>query len=139
MVEVAIALPLLLLLLLATAEFGRIISQYNTLTKSTRDACRYVASNAAVGTTRIVNITAQLQTAASNLLVTGNVNGTGSPILPGLAASSVTLRDAGNGYVSVSVSYTYQPMIGSSLPTFGLGSPVSLAFPLNSAVVMRAL
>jgi Flp pilus assembly protein TadG len=139
MVEVAIALPLLLLLLLATAEFGRIISQYNTLTKSTRDACRYVASNAAVGTTRIVNITAQLQTAASNLLVTGNVNGTGSPILPGLAASSVTLRDAGNGYVSISVSYTYQPMIGSSLPTFGLGSPVSLAFPLNSAVVMRAL
>ena len=139
MVEMAIALPLLLLLLLATAEFGRILSQYNALTKSTRDACRYAASNAAIGTTRLVNITPQLQTAASNLLVTGNVNGTGNPILPGLATGSVALSDAGNGYISVSVSYTYQPMIGSALPTFGLGGSISLALPLSAAVTMRAL
>jgi len=139
MVEMVIALPLLLLVLLATAEFGRILSQYNTLTKSTRDACRYAASNAAVGTTRLVNMTPQLQAATSNLLVTGNVNGTGNPILPGLATSSVALSDAGNGYISVSVSYTYQPMIGSALPTFGFGTSISLAFPLGAVVIMRAL
>jgi Flp pilus assembly protein TadG len=138
-VEMAIALPLLLLLMLATAEFGRILSQYNTLTKATRDACRYVASNAAVGTTRVVSITPQLQTNAGNLLVTGNVNGSGSPLLPGLATGSVTVSDAGNGYVRVSVSYTYQPMIGATLPTFGLAGSIPLAIPLSAAVVMRAL
>jgi Flp pilus assembly protein TadG len=139
MVEMAIALPVLLLLLLATAEIGRILSQYNKLTNSTRDACRYAASNAAVGTTRLVNLTPQLQAATSNLLVTGNVNGTGNPILPGLATSSVVLSNAGNGYVSVSVSYTYQPMIGSALPTFGYGSSISWALPLGAVVIMRAL
>lgn len=138
-VEFAIAAPLLLLLLLATAEFGRILSQYNTLTKAVRDACRYVAANAAVGTTRIVNITSQLQTQAGNLVATGNLAGSGTPLLPGLSASNVTVTDAGNGYVSVSASYTYQPMLGSKLNTFGFGAAISLALPLNTAVIMRAL
>jgi Flp pilus assembly protein TadG len=138
-VEFAIALPVLLFLMLATAEFGRILSQYNMLTKSVRDACRYAASNAAPGTAGIVSITPQLQTAVGNLVVTGNAAGTGSALLPGLVVGNVTLSDAGNGFVSVSAAYTYQPMIGATLPTFGFGSPISLALPLNAAVIMRAL
>ncbi len=138
-VEFAIALPLLLLLMLATAEFGRIFSQYNTLTKSVRNACKYVSSKAAAGSTRVVNITAQLQNDAGNLVATGNVNGTGGPLLPGLSSNNVTVSDAGNGYVSVSVSYTYSPMVGATLPTFGFGTPISLSFPLQAAVIMRAL
>jgi Flp pilus assembly protein TadG len=138
-VEAAICLPVLLFLMLSSAELGRVFSQYNTLTKSVRDACRYVAANAAAGTTGIVSITPQLQTAAANLVVTGNVAGTGSALLPNLAAGNVTVSDAGGGFVSVSVAYTYQPMIGATLPTFGFGNPVSLALPLNAAVIMRAL
>lgn len=138
-VEAAIALPVVLFLMLASAELGRVLSQYNTLTKSVRDACRYVASNAAAGTTGIVSITTQLQTAAANLVVTGNVNGTGSALLPGLATGNVTVSDAGGGFVSVSVTYTYQPMIGAKLPTFGFGTSPSLALPLNAAIIMRAL
>jgi len=138
-VEAAIALPVALFLMLAGAELGRVISQYNTLTKTARDACRYVAANAGVGSTGIVSITPQLQTAAANLVVTGNVNGTGNALLPGLAAGNVTVSDLGGGFVSVSVTYTYQPMLGSKLPTFGFGTAASLAVPLNTAIVMRAL
>jgi Flp pilus assembly protein TadG len=138
-VEFTISLPVLLFLMLATAEFGRILSEYNTLTKSVRDAARYLASNAAQGTTGIVNITSTVQTQTTNLVVTGNINGSGSALLPGLSASNVTVSDAGGGYVSVNVSYTYVPMIGSTLPTFGFTSPISLNMPLKAAVIMRAL
>ena len=138
-VELAIALPLLLFMMLATAEFGRIISQYDTLTKSVRDACRYAASNAGVGSTGIVSITPQLTSAVQNLVATGIANTGGSPLLPGLSPSNVTVSDAGNGFVSVSAAYTYQPMIGVTLPSFGFGAPISLAFTLRAAAVMRAL
>ena len=50
-VEFAIVLPLLLVLMFATAELGRLISQYNTLTQSVRDAVRYAAAAAAADST----------------------------------------------------------------------------------------
>lgn len=139
MVEFAITLPFLLLLMLATAELGHLICQYDTLTKAVRDGARYAASTSALGSTGLVSITPQIQAAVANLVATGNVNGSGSVLLPGFSASRVTVSDAGNGYVSVAASYTYEPMIGATLPTFGLGSPISLSFTLNSASVMRAL
>jgi len=139
-VEFAITLPLLLLLMLATAEFGRLFSQYDTLTKSVRDSARYVASKAAVGSTSVVNIDSATALAAQNLAVYGNVNGTGSTLLPGLKAGNITAADAGNGYISVTASYTYSPMLGSSIPTFGLTTkPLSLSFTLNTVVTLRAL
>ena len=138
-VEFAITLPVLLLLMLSIAEFGRMLSQYDTLTKAVRDSCRYVASKAAVGTTSVVSITPQLQGEAGNLVAFGNINGTGTALLSGLVSSNVTVADAGGGYVSVSATYTYSPMIGKTLPTFGLGNPISLNLSLSTAVTMRAL
>ena len=41
-VEMAVVLPLILLLLFVTAEIGRGFMQYNTLTKSVRDSARYL-------------------------------------------------------------------------------------------------
>ena len=148
-VEFAIALPLLLLLLLGTAEVGRLLSQYDTLTKAVRDGARYCASRANSGTQGIVDITrcytADATTtpqtpanATQNLVVFGNWSNSGTAVLPGLVAGNVTVSDAGGGYISVSASYTYQPVIGT-LPTFGLTTPITLAIPLNAAVVMRAL
>lgn len=139
MIEFAIALPVLLLLMLATAEFGRMLSQYNTLTKAVRDGVRYAASTAEAGSTGIVAITPAIATAVANLVATGNVAGSGTPILPGLTAADVTVTDAGNGYVSVSATYAYEPLLGATLPTFGFGNPVSLTLSLNAASVMRAL
>lgn len=139
MVEVALMMPFLLFLLLATAEVARLISQYNILTKSVRDACRYAASNAAVGSTGIVSITPQLSSTVGNLVATGSAGSGGTALLPGLSAANVTVTDAGNGFVSVSATYTYQPMVGSTLPTFGFGAPISLALNFSAAAVMRAL
>ncbi|HET7756476.1 MAG TPA: TadE/TadG family type IV pilus assembly protein, partial [Steroidobacteraceae bacterium] len=84
-VELAIALPLLLLVMLTTAEVGRLLSQYNSLTKSVRGSCRYVAANAAPGTNGLVSISPALRAQAVNLAVFGNVGGTGTALLPGLA------------------------------------------------------
>lgn len=139
-VEFAIALPLLLFLMLAAADLGRLLVEYDTLTKLTRDAARYIAANSAVGTTDVVSISSQTSTAGQNLAVYGNTNGTGTALLPGLQVSNFTVADAGNGYISVTASYMYSPMFGSSIPTFGLTSqPVSMRFALNTVVTLRAL
>lgn len=138
-VELAIALPVLLLLLTATVEVGRLLSEYDTLTKSVRNAARYLAANASLGTTGVVTITAPVQSATANLVVTGNVNGTGRSLLPGLVSGNVTVTNVGAGYVSVSASYTYQPILGATLPTYGNGPAIALGFPLNATTVMRAL
>ena len=138
-VEFAIVLPLLLFLLLATAEVGRLLSEYDTLNKAVRDAARYLAANALAGTTGVVGITPQVQTATINLVVTGNTAGSGSALLPGLAAGNVTVTGLANGYVSVAAAYTYVPMLGPTLPTFGVTAPMSLSVPLNATVVMRPL
>ena len=137
--ELAIALPVLLLLLVATAEVGRLLSQYDTLTKSVRDAARFLASNALGGTTGVVLITPQVQAQTQNLVVTGNINGSGSAILPGLVAANVTVTAVDSTHVSVSAAYPYQPLLGATLPTFGIGSPISFSFPLTATIVMRGL
>jgi Flp pilus assembly protein TadG len=138
-IEFAICAPLLLLLLFATAEVGRLMYQYNTLTKAVRDGVRFAVNEAAVGSTRVVNITPLVRTQTRNLVVSGNVNGAGAPLLPGLSAANVTISNDANGFVTVSAVYTFIPAIGASLPTFGLGAPISLAAPLTATVVMRAL
>ena len=43
-IELALLLPILLLLTLVTTEFGRAILEYNTVVKSVRNATRYLAT-----------------------------------------------------------------------------------------------
>jgi Flp pilus assembly protein TadG len=138
--ELAVALPLLLLVLMATAEFGRMLSQYDALNKAVRDGARYLAANAlaAGGTTGVVTITPALTTATQNLVVKGNTTGAGSALLPNFVAANVTVTNLGNGYVSVSAAYQYVPILGASLPTFGNGS-VNTRVTLNATTVMRPL
>ncbi|HEY0685463.1 MAG TPA: TadE/TadG family type IV pilus assembly protein [Steroidobacter sp.] len=138
-VEFAICIPVLLLLMLATAEIGRMLFQYNTLAKAVRDGARFAATNAAVGTTRIVNIIPTVYSGTRNLVVTGNTAGTGAALLPGLTVNDVTVNDAGNGFVRVAATYNYVPMVGATLPKFGLGDPLDLTVTLPATVVMRAL
>lgn len=140
-IELAISIPLLLLLMLSTAEIGRLLFQYNTLAKAVRDGARFAASNASVNNTRLVNLSAQDLTRTINLVVNGNTAGTGAALLPGLVPGNVqvTENDA-TGFVSVTATYTYVPMMGATLPTFGLSAqPISFAMNLPATVVMRAL
>ncbi len=139
MVELTIALPVLLFMFLATAEFGRALFQYNTLTKSVRDGARHAAQLALLGSTGVVNITNQLQTETNNLVVYANIGGSGATLLPG-PQPTVAVTDAGGGDIQVSASYNYQPMVGAVLPDFGLaGGGIGLTFTLQATVRMRAL
>lgn len=79
LIELALILPLLLLLTFITTEFGRAMFEYNAITKSTRDAVRYLTFQ--TPGTRI--------TEARNLIVYGNPGGTGNPLVRGLTLANV--------------------------------------------------
>jgi hypothetical protein len=82
LVELAIVLPLFMILFAATAEFGRYFYEYTTLAKAARVGARYLV------TAKVDCAQADL---ARNLVVYGNTAGTGSPILPGLLVSNVSI------------------------------------------------
>ena len=139
MVEFAIVLPLILLLIVGVTEMGRAMVRYNALTKSVRDGVRHAAAYALLGSTGTVNIDAQLTNEVRNLVVYGNIAGTGTPILEGLNTSQIQLVDSGGGQVRVDAGYPYQPLTGPTLQTFGFGPGRSLAFTMQASVSMRAL
>lgn len=140
MVELAIALPLLLLLLLAIGEVGRLLFQYNSLLQASRDASRFVAGQAWNRTLGRMELTTALQEQARSLAVYGvPVALAGSqPLVRGLSPAHVAVSVQGSDHVQVSITYPFQPVIGSGLPDFGAGR-VPLAFPLVATTVMRAL
>ena len=139
-VELAIALPFLLFLLLAIGEVGRAIIQYNELTKATRDAARYLANHAAVGSTDVIDIDAELDRTTRELLVYGKPLAGTTPLLPGLDISDVTIVVVDDVHVRVDVDYDYAPTIGGvTMPMFGTGPTFDIAIPLRASVAMRAL
>ena len=79
LVEFALILPLLLILTFFITEFGRAMYQYNSMTKSVRDAARYLS----------MQFPNTQTTQARNLVVYGNLAGTGNPVAIGLTPSHV--------------------------------------------------
>ena len=138
MTEYVLFAPLLVLLMLATAEFGRAMMHYNALTKTLRDSVRFVAENAITNSTQVVNINATTRTQAQNLAVYGNTGGNGSPVLPGLAIADITVTGTLTGDVEVSALYDYQPIF-ASIPALVAGGSISTTFTFDAGVRMRAL
>lgn len=118
-VEFALVLPLLLILTFITTEFGRALYQYNTITKSVRDAARYLSTQTPGSATAISN--------ARKLVVYGNPAGTGSPLAVELDKYStpVVWQTTGSAplinTVTIKVTgYTFVPLITSAFGlTFG--------------------
>ena len=137
--EFAIVLPVLLLLLFGVTELGRALVRYNTLTKSLQDGARYAAARGLLGTTGNVEINAQLETDVRNIVVYGNKAGTGAAVLAGLQPEQIQVIDAGADQIRVDAAYPYQPLFGSALPNFGLGSSINSGFVMQASVSMRAL
>ena len=138
-VEMAVVLPLILLLLFVTAEIGRAFMQYNTLTKSVRDSVRILAAEAVLGQTGLVLIDADLSDTIKSLTVYGDMTGAGIPILPGLTTADVAVTAAATpGDVRVSAVYQYSPIF-TVVPLFGLGNDISPSFTLQAETTMRAL
>ncbi len=141
-VEITLVLPLLLLLLLAVSEVGRILYQYNTLTQAQRDGARYLAMEAIKGSTGVIELdyaTGENADLTRNLIVYGNTAGTGVPLLEGLSTTDITLSVVNPTHIRVDVVYNFTPIWDITLPTFGYGAAIDLSFPLRSSIVMRAL
>ena len=87
-VEFGILLIPLILIAFGTTEFGRAIYQYNTLTKATRDATRFLsrhdstASDYPVDDARCLVVYGRLCTGGSSV-----------PLVPGLTTSMVRICD----------------------------------------------
>ncbi|MEN8132002.1 MAG: TadE/TadG family type IV pilus assembly protein [Pseudomonadota bacterium] len=137
-VEFAIILPLMLLLILATAELGRAFYLSNTLAKSVRDGARYVADNAIEGTTGQIDLDGTLVSETRNIVLYGSIGG-GTPLLQDFAPGDIAVTQVDVIHVQVSASYNFTPIF-NRIPTFGLGAgDIELNFPLQATVTMRAL
>ena len=123
LVELALVLPIMLMLFASIAEFGNFFYTYTTLDKATRGGARYLVSKP---------FNATQQGNAASLVIYGDANAgcSGTPILPGLTCSNVSINGIGGstGYpdrVSVQiVNYQYQPL-------FDLGRLTNSAISLN--------
>lgn len=132
LVELAIVLPLLLVMLGAAAEFGRFFYTYQTLAKATRAGARYLMTESADGTS---------DAKAENLVVYGDESGNGTPVVSGLTPGQVIItRSGGTGAfperVTVKiVGYTYQPIfdLGKLVGRPGL----SLRIGVSPSTTMR--
>jgi hypothetical protein len=134
LVELAIVLPIMLVLFGAAAEFGRFFYTYQTLTKATRAGSRYLTT-AAGG--------AASDAAARNLVVYGSTMGGDSPVVSGLDTSHVEITREGGApalpeRVTVRIEgFNYQPIfdLGALLG----GDRYSLNVEINPGTTMRSL
>lgn len=136
-IEMTLILPILLLLFFATAEFSRLLYQYNALNKAVRDVSRYIIANPEFTSTNEVIVTEQKKAAAKYLLVYGDFNSS-SEILPNLAATTLDIN-VNDEFITVTVSYPWQPIFSSTLPSFVSDTSFDLSFPLVTSYTMRAL
>jgi len=136
LVEVALVIPIMLLLFGAVAEFGRYFYEYTTAAKAARVGARFLASKS-------VNSGTNYELQAKNLVVYGNIGGTGSPVLPGMTINNVDVQYVGGtsgipALVKVSiVNYPHKSVLdlGKLLNNAGL----SLNVDVKPSVTMRFL
>lgn len=115
LIELALAIPFMIMLSMIVIEFGRAMYEYNTVTKSVRDAARYL-------TVQLPPAPTKCPTAATNLVQYGNTN---ALLAPGLASATITCTWQTSGTyplvsttVTVTVSsYRFQSMVSN---VFGL-------------------
>lgn len=134
MVELAIVLPIMLMLFGAAAEFGRFFYEYSSLAKATRVGARYLTT---------AQVTAADDAKAKNIIVYGNAAGTGSPVVPGLTTGNVVITRQG-GLPVLPKTVKVQIIGFQHQPIFDLGAMIkqpslSLAVQVKPSVTMRYL
>ncbi|MDH1473354.1 pilus assembly protein [Comamonas thiooxydans] len=80
LIELALSIPFMIMLSMIVIEFGRALYEYNTVTKSVRDAVRYLS----------VQMPNTLCANAQNLVVYGTTTTGTQPLAPGLNTSAVS-------------------------------------------------
>lgn len=137
-VELALALPLLLLMLAVMVEFGQVFRTYMTLNKAVESGAQYLAREGLNGA-GWVELTAHKVQLTRNLVVYGNTAGQGIPRVAGLQTTAISIDctygssggrcQAQDGITAVTLSagYAYTPILGEALIRLS-GIPV---FPLT--------
>jgi hypothetical protein len=135
MVELAIVLPIFVLLFAATAEFGRFFYTYTTLSKATRVGARYLMSQPAL----------LMDEQAKNLVVCGKLTActNDAAVVSGLDVGQVRIYRAGGapGFpatINVRIeNFYYEPIFDLGKLT---GNPaLSLKIQLMPSTMMQAL
>jgi Flp pilus assembly protein TadG len=134
LVELAIALPIMLMLFGAAAEFGRYFYEYTTVAKAARVGARYLAT---------ATISSGEDSAAKSLVVYGNTTGSGTPILSGLSTGNIDIVRAG-GVGSHPATVTVNIVNFKHEPVFDLGKmlnseTLSMNVDVKPSVTMRYL
>lgn len=132
--EVALALPLLLLLLAATAEFGRYFYTYAVLARASRTSTRYLSG-------RLLNSTVFDE--AKYMAVCGQTTacGNNNAVVSGLTPADVQVATTGGTtyfptLVTVSITYSgYQPVFDLGHLVGGTWSGLTM----NTSTTMRYL
>ena len=140
-VEATLVLPIMLLLLLAIGEFGRVLYQYNTLSKAVRSSTRTVSVSPAANFV----LDDEMMARTRNMILYGQETMGTTAVLPGLTSGDISFTGpynipvtSENRYVDVHVSYDWQPIFGDTFNTF-FGNTISLNFPLQTSMTMRVL
>ena len=136
LVELAIVIPIFVMLFAATAEFGRYFYEYTTLAKASRVGARYLATTSVAKTAEDTN--------AKNIIVFGNSAGTGSPVLSGMTTANVTITRQGGVLPLYPETVTVQITDFKHQPIFDLGkltkiTSLSLNIDVKPSVTMRYL
>lgn len=141
MVELAVCLPILLILFAVAGEMGRLYFLNTTLAKGTRLAARYLTT-APLNTSENI---ALYSMKAKNLVVYGKIEPVilDKPIIPGLSVSNVQIITTGGTSISPQ-SVTVQITGVSFTPLLNLGGIIkkpgfSLATTLTPGTTMRYL
>jgi hypothetical protein len=135
-VELALVLPVILVMLGALAEFGRYFYTYSTLTSAVRAGARHAS--------KWQKDESWTFPETSKMVVYGDFGSTaGGPILPGLSESNVVIQTNGAGVNDVDsvtvkiVGYQYTPLFDLGQLT-GI-STLSMSINMNASATMKQL
>lgn len=134
MVELAIVLPLLLVIFIGLAELGRALLLQHILVRHVETGARYLGRsyqtlNADCSETPAWTAAAS---AAADLVVYGNEAGSGTALIGGMSAGDVSIpaptARAVPGYgnacvVQVAANVAYPSLFGATIPLLGLPQP----------------
>lgn len=141
MIELAITLPVFLLLFAGMAELGRLYYSYTTLAKASEVGARYLATQRDVRSSDSTKVAA-VKLKGQNLVVCGYTDCTNkSSLISGITTSNVTVTLPVTSdvvkYVKVEITgYTYQPAVFNLANLTGKSSS-SFYFALTPYTRMR--
>src|SRR5215210_6219988 len=143
LVEVAIVIPILLMLFGAVAEFGRYFYEYTTLAKGARVGARYMSTKSVKKPDWVL--------ATKRLVVYGNTAGTGTPLMSGLTVDNVDVQFAGGTYAAPTtgvpttvtiniINYKHQPVfdLGKLTKVTGLSTNVDVKPSITMHYMLNA-